>query len=57
MLRISSFVPGDELVERFAEAKAWEKLTQTDLLDLSKEVAGLPTQLDPEDEEAKRFDF
>ena len=38
------------------EAKAWEKLTQTDLLDLSKQVAGLPTQLDSEDEEAKRFD-
>ncbi|MEO5719193.1 MAG: DEAD/DEAH box helicase family protein [Chthoniobacterales bacterium] len=48
--------PRRELVERFAEAKAWEKLSQTDLLDLAKEVAGLPTQKDPEDEEAKRFD-
>ena len=48
--------PRRELVEKFAEAKAWEKLTQTDFLDLSQQVAGLPTQLDPEDEEAKRFD-
>jgi type I restriction enzyme R subunit len=45
------------LVERFAEARAWEKLTQSDFLDLSHQVAGLPTQLEAEDEEAKRFDM
>jgi type I restriction enzyme R subunit len=57
-MNVENFIvrPQRELVERFAEPKAWEKLTQTDLLDLGKQVAGLPTQLDPEDEEAKRFD-
>ena len=57
-MNVENFIvrPRRELVEKFAETKAWEKLTQTDLLDLGKEVAGLPTQLDPEDEEAKRFD-
>jgi len=57
-MNVENFIvrPRRELVERFAESKAWEKLTQTDLLDLGKQVAGLPTQLDPEDEEAKRFD-
>lgn len=58
-MNVENFVvrPRRELVERFAEAKAWEKLSQNDFLDLSKQVAGLPTQLDPEDEEAKRFDL
>lgn len=57
-MNVENFIvrPRRELVERFAEVKAWEKLSQTDLLDLAKEVAGLPTQKDPEDEEAKRFD-
>ncbi|MBA2430594.1 MAG: restriction endonuclease subunit R, partial [Chthoniobacterales bacterium] len=57
-MNVENFVvrPRRELVERFAEPKAWEKLSQTDFLDLSKDVAGLPTQLEPEDEEAKRFD-
>jgi len=57
-MNVENFVvrPRRELVERFAEVKAWVKLSQTDLLDLSKQVAGLPTQLEPEDEEAKRFD-
>lgn len=57
-MNIENFVvrPRRELVERFAEARAWQKLSQNDLIDLSKQVAGLPTQLEPEDEEAKRFD-
>ncbi|MGI8820449.1 MAG: type I restriction-modification enzyme R subunit C-terminal domain-containing protein [Chthoniobacterales bacterium] len=57
-MNLENFVvrPKRELVERFAEAKAWEKLSETDLIDLSKQVAGLPTQLESDDEEAKRFD-
>ncbi len=57
-MNVDNFIvrPHRELVERFADAKSWEKLSQNDLLDLSHNVAGLPTQLDPEDEEAKRFD-
>ncbi|MBA2270163.1 MAG: restriction endonuclease subunit R, partial [Chthoniobacterales bacterium] len=58
-MNVENFVvrPRRELVERFAEQKAWEKLSENDLIDLGKEIAGLPTQLDPEDEEAKRFDL
>lgn len=58
-MNVENFVvrPHRELVERFAEAKAWEKLGKTDFVDLSKQIAGLPSQLDPEDEEAKRFDL
>ena len=57
-MNVENFIvrPRRELVERFAEAKAWEKLSQTDFARPQQRVAGLPTQLDPEDEEAKRFD-
>jgi type I restriction enzyme, R subunit len=58
-MNVENFVvrPRRGLVERFAEARAWEELSQTDFVDLSKQIAGLPNQLDPEDEEAKRFDL
>src|SRR5205814_6178151 len=58
-MNVENFVvrPHREVVERFAEAKAWEKLGKTELVDLSSQIAGLPSQLDPEDEEAKRFDL
>jgi type I restriction enzyme, R subunit len=58
-MNVENFVvrPHRAVVERFAEAKALEKLGKTEFVDLSKQIAGLPTQLDPEDEEAKRFDL
>jgi type I restriction enzyme R subunit len=49
--------PRRRVVERFQEGEAWEKLTTEDLHDLAEEVAGLPSEADAEDEEAKRFDF
>lgn len=57
-MNVDNFIvrPRRELVERFAEARAWERLSQNDLLDLGHQIAGLPSQLEPEDEEAKRFD-
>jgi type I restriction enzyme R subunit len=57
-MNLDNFVvrPQRALIERFAEQKAWEELSESDMSDLSERVAGLPTQLDPEDEEAKRFD-
>ncbi len=57
-MNVDNFIvrPRRELVERFAEAKAWKELSQNDLLDLGHQIAGLPSQLEPEDEEAKRFD-
>lgn len=57
-MNVDNFVvrPHRQLVERYAEPRAWETLRVHELAELSSEIAGLPTQLDPEDEEAKRFD-
>lgn len=49
--------PKRRLVERFAKPDAWERLSQDDATVLAQEVASLPTQLEPEVEEAKRFDL
>ena len=48
--------PHLELVERFRTLEAWETITLTDLAALNESVAKLPDQLDPDDEDAKRFD-
>jgi len=48
--------PKRRLVERYSEAEAWESLTPSDYLDLA-EIAGLPSGLEPEPEESKRFDL
>ena len=44
-------------VAKFAQPGAWEKLTDKDRQELSHEIAGLPTQMARESEEAKRFDL
>ena len=44
-------------VERYAAPDAWERLTLEARADLAGHVAGLPSELEPEDEEAKRFDL
>jgi type I restriction enzyme R subunit len=48
--------PHLELVERFREGQAWEDVSVGDLAALADRVAKLPDQLDPEHEDAKRFD-
>src|SRR4029077_1712747 len=45
------------IVEKYAKAEAWKTLSGEELSELSHEVAGLPSELDPENEEAKRFDL
>jgi len=45
------------LVEKYGKADAWLVLKEDAFVELSHEVAGLPSELDPEDEEAKRFDL
>jgi type I restriction enzyme R subunit len=44
-------------VEKFAKPEAWTNLLEEDFTELSRDVAGLPSELDPENEEAKRFDL
>ena len=49
--------PHMQLVEQFRELAAWESVSLTDLAALRERVASLPDQLDPEHEDAKRFDI
>jgi len=49
--------PKRRLVERYSQADAWLELKPDALAELAHEVAGLPAELEPEDEEAKRFDL
>jgi type I restriction enzyme R subunit len=49
--------PHRRLVEKFARPESWLVLGQDDVERLVTTVAGLPTELDPESEEAKRFDL
>ncbi|MDO8690031.1 MAG: DEAD/DEAH box helicase family protein [Dehalococcoidia bacterium] len=49
--------PKRRLVEKYAQAEVWTSLSDEALAELSQEVAGLPSGLDPEPEEAKRFDL
>ncbi len=49
--------PKRRTVERFRDRKAWDGLSPGDYAHVGDELAGLPTQLDPEDETAKRFDL
>lgn len=48
--------PHLELVERYRTPAAWETINIGDLAVLGDRVAKLPTQLEPENEDAKRFD-
>jgi type I restriction enzyme R subunit len=58
-MNLDNFVvrPKRRIVERYARAEAWTALTPEALSELSHEVAGLPSALEPEGEEAKRFDL
>jgi type I restriction enzyme R subunit len=58
-MNLDNFVvrPHRRLVERYARPEAWLVLSSEALSELGREVAGLPAELDPEAEEAKRFDL
>lgn len=49
--------PQRRLVERFRQPEAWAPLSAEDLTALAEHVAGLPTEMGAEAEEAKRFDL
>jgi type I restriction enzyme R subunit len=48
--------PKRRLVEKYASSQAWVSLSGEDFTELSQEIAGLPSQLEAEAEETKRFD-
>ena len=58
-MNLDNFVvrPKRRVVEKYARPEAWTVLTPEALTELSHDVAGLPSELDPEGEEAKRFDL
>lgn len=58
-MNIENFVvrPKRRIVEKYAKPEAWRLLPADTLSELSREVSGLPSELDPESEEAKRFDL
>jgi type I restriction enzyme R subunit len=58
-MNLDNFIvrPQRKLVEKFSEPKSWEALSPEDITDLASQVAGLPSEIDPDDEEAKRFDL
>jgi type I restriction enzyme R subunit len=58
-MRLDNFIvrPHRRLIEKYAKPEAWVALATEALAELSHDVAGLPTELNPEDEEAKRFDL
>jgi len=49
--------PHLELVERFRKEEAWESVSIGDQAAMAEAAAALPDQLDPEHEDAKRFDI
>jgi len=58
-MNIDNFVvrPKRRLVEKYGRPESWQDLTLDSFGELSHEVAGLPSELEAEDEEAKRFDL
>ncbi|WP_164104434.1 DEAD/DEAH box helicase family protein [Candidatus Laterigemmans baculatus] len=58
-MNLDNFVvrPHRRLVERFAKLEAWTSLSDQDARELGADLAGLPTQMAAETEEAKRFDL
>jgi type I restriction enzyme, R subunit len=58
-MNIDNFVvrPQRKSVEKYVKPEAWQLLDSEDFNELAKNVAGLPTELQDDDEEAKRFDM
>jgi len=58
-MNLDNFVvrPQRRLVEKYAKPEPWQSLGGGDFSELAENVAGLPTELVDEDEQAKRFDL
>ena len=46
-----------EYVEKYADEAAWKAITPDDQIEISKRLAGLPSEVADQDEDAKRFDL
>ena len=58
-MNLNNFIvrPKRKLVEKYADAKAWETLGLEERNELVSDVAGLPSELVDDDQEAKQFDL
>ncbi len=58
-MNVANFVvrPKRRLIEKYGRAEAWQELKMDSFAELAHEVAGLPSEQESEDEEAKRFDL
>ncbi len=58
-MNVSNFIvrPRRKLVEKYADAKAWETVGIDEKEELIGDVAGLPSELVDDDQEAKQFDL
>ncbi|MBX9585193.1 MAG: DEAD/DEAH box helicase family protein [Gemmataceae bacterium] len=58
-MNVANFLvrPKRRLVEEYARPEAWATVSADARAELAREVAGLPSELPPEPEEAKRFDL
>jgi len=58
-MNLNNFIvrPKRRLVEKYAKPETWSALNEEDFAVLTRDVAGLPSELVDEDEEAKRFDL
>ncbi len=58
-MNVNNFVvrPQRRLVEKYAQADSWNALGGDELAELADHLAGLPSEREPEDEDAKRFDL
>ena len=58
-MNIANFLvrPKRGIVERFVERAAWDELPPEAAQELAENLAGLPTELDPEDITARQFDL
>jgi type I restriction enzyme R subunit len=44
-------------VQKYSQPESWSPISAENIAELAQEIAGLPSELDPEVEEAKRFDL
>lgn len=58
-MNVENFVirPRRKYIETYSKAEAWTQLSEEARYELAREVAGLPSELEAEAEEAKRFDL
>ncbi len=58
-MNVQNFIvrPRRRLIEKYVKPEVWDALTDEDVIELARDVSGLPTERVDDDVEAKRFDL